>query len=223
MTKQLIRLAAILIAFGCLAGANSITFGLGGDPGQYYTFSPDGAAGTTSTEPVGPYPGWLGENIPADDDYFFCMTFLKTATWGGTYSGTTILPATPQQLEAAYLGSELFSMGDQNATLAEKGAISLAIWQVMDPAPGDVPRDPAAQSYVTSAVEAYNSGRLNPAEFANTRIFVPNDPSIQTFMVAAESSPSVPEPETLILVGVGTGLILLSRLHRSRQKRDKNI
>ena len=76
-----------MIACAGLAAASTITFGLGGDPNQYYTFTPDGApAGVTDTEPVGPYPGWLGENTAADSNLLFCITFLKTANWGGTYS-----------------------------------------------------------------------------------------------------------------------------------------
>ncbi len=185
MTGKTIRLAAAMIACAGLAAASTITFGLGGDPNQYYTFTPDGApAGVTDTEPVGPYPGWLGENTAADSNLLFCIAFLKTANWGGTYSATVIAPSTAQQLQAAYLAAELVSLGGQHATLAEKGAISMAIWQITDPTPGDVPRDPAAQSYVNQALHAYSSGMLSAADFPDSAILVPTDPAIQEFLIA---------------------------------------
>jgi hypothetical protein len=229
MVKKIVIRAALLMALAPWLSADTIQFGLAGDPGQNYTFTPIGAAaGVTDTEPVGPYPGWLGQDITADDSFFFCITFLKTANWGASYSGTTIAPSTAQQLEAAYLGAELVSLGDQNATLAEKGAISLAIWQITDPTPGDVPRDPAAQSYVTAAGDAYSSGAITAADFPNTLIFVPSDPAIQSFMIASpgsatfttlfEESSGVPEPGTVFLILTGGGLIGLSRARRKRRK-----
>jgi hypothetical protein len=229
MTGKTIRLAAVVIACAGIAGADTISFGLAGDPNQYYTFTPVGApSGVTSTEPVGPYPGWVGLNTAEDSNLLFCITFLKTANWGGTYSGAIFAPSAAQQLEAAYLGAELVSLGGQNATLAEKGAISLAIWQIMDPTPGDVPRDPAAQSYVKDALHAYRSGRLSAADFPNSLILVPDDPSIQEFMVAGASNPvfsslrseisGVPEPGTVVLMLGGAALIGIGRLSRMQRQ-----
>lgn len=230
MVYRLSKLCAALVLFTALAGANTILFGLGADPGQNYTFSPVGALpGVTDTEPVGPYSGWLGQNISADDNFFFCITFLKTANWGSSYLGTLIAPSTPQQLEAAYLGAELLSLGGPKASLDEKGAISMAIWQLTDPTPGDVPRDPAAQPYVAAAMNAYNQGTLTASDFPNTVIFVPNDPSIQDFMVEGASNPSfsilqqeagsVPEAGTLSLLLAGGALIGASRLLKRRRNR----
>lgn len=219
----------VMTAFAILASADTITFGLGGDPNQYYTFTPIGApAGATDTEPVGPYPGWLGQDITADNSFFFCVAFIKTANWGASYTGTTLAPSTPQQVEAAFLGAQLVGLGDQNATLAEKGAISMAIWQVTDSTPGDVPLDPAAQAYVSEAVNAYNSGAITAADFPNTLIFFPSNPAIQDFMIAADSDPrihtltyeasNVPEPGTILLILAGGGLIGLSRVRRKGRK-----
>ena len=232
MTGKTIRLAVAMIACAGLAAASTITFGLGGDPNQYYTFTPDGApAGVTSTEPVGPYPGWLGENTEADSNLLFCITFLKTANWGGTYSASIIAPFGAQQLQAAYLAAELISLGGRQATLAEQGAISMAIWQITDPTPGDVPRDPAAQSYVNEALHAYSSGRLSAADFPNTAILVPTDPSIQEFLIAGPSNPifsalqtqisGVPEPGTPFLLLGGACLMGISRLIAARKASGK--
>jgi hypothetical protein len=229
MTGKTIRLAAVLISCAGIAGASTISFGLGGDPNQYYTFTPIGApAGVTATEPVGPYQGWLGQNTAADSNLLFCIAFLKTANWGGTYSGTIAAPSTPQQLQAAYLGAELVSLGGRQASLAEKGAISMAIWQITDPTSGHVPRDPAAQSYVSDALHAYNSGMLSATDFPNSLILVPDDRSIQEFLVAGASNPDfsalqsemygVPEPGTIVLLLGGAGLIGINRLRRLTQR-----
>jgi hypothetical protein len=214
MTGKIVRLAAVMIAFAALANADSILFGLAGDPGQNYTFTPAGAApGVTDTEPAGPYPGWLGEDVTADDNYFFCVTFTKTANWGASYAGTLTTPTTQTELEAAYLGSVLVGLGDQNATLAEKGEISMAIWQITEP--GSVPIDPNAQTYVSQAENEYSSGALTSAEFANSKIFVPDNTGIQSFMIAAAETPT-PEPGSIGLILTGVALIAISRLRRKR-------
>jgi hypothetical protein len=226
---RLIRLCGALVVFTALGSASTILFGLGADPNQNYSFSPVGSLpGVIDTEPVGPYAGWLGQNVSADDNFFFCITFLKTATWGDSYAGTLITPSTPQQLEAAYLGAELQSLGGPNASLAQMGAISMAIWQVTDLTAGDVPRDPAAQPYVAGAVNAYNRGTLSASDFPNTVIFVPNDNSIQEFMMEGASNPSfaqlqaesgsVPEPGTTTLFLAGAGMLGISRMLKRRQK-----
>lgn len=219
----------MVIGLAALASAGTITFGLDGDPGQNYTFVPIGAPnGVTDTEPAGPYPGWLGQNIPADAGYFFCISFLKTATFGASYDGTITTPSTLEELEAAFLGADLVSLGGQNAPLAEKGAISMAIWQITDPTPGDVPRDPAAQPYVTAAQNAYATGNLSAADFPNTTIFVPDNTGIQTFMLAAaESLPgksisgnelsATPEPTGIVLIVTGLCLICLSRIKMAKR------
>ena len=74
----------------------------------------------------------------------------------------------------------------------------------MDPTAGHVPVDPAAQVYILDAQQAYASNMATAANFPNTRIFVPDNTSIQEFMTL---SPGVPEAGTLSLV-VG-GLLLV--------------
>jgi len=221
MFQRFAILLTLTLAGSRLLPADTILFGLLGDPNQNYTFTRTDTPNPGSeypnwqvTVPSGPYPSWLGADTPADQGDSFCISFLLTANWGAQYSGTVTMPSTPAQLEAAWLGSVLYGEGGFNANLdTEKGPIAMAIWQLLDPTPGDVPRDPAAQPFVTEAVNLYNSGYLQPNLFPNTKIFVPSNSSIQTFMLDA---PAVPEPTTVVLFACGLALIALGRRGRGR-------
>ena len=217
--------AAILFAAGTSLHAGSITFGLLNDPGQNYTFQT--SSGQNVTDPVGPYPGFLGANVAGDLYGFFCIDYVKTANWGGTYSGTVyhIGDAIPgktlqQQLEAGYLSDALYQLGGSSAsTNLYQGPISFAIWQIMDTTPGDVPVDPAAQPWILQAQNMYNSGALHSANFSQTLIFVPDNPAVQDFMTLSPDPlppASAPEPVSLALAASGALLIGLSQLRRRK-------
>jgi hypothetical protein len=231
MFPAVVRLVVPLLVISGALGASTITFGLGTNLAPSYTFTRTDTPvagseypGTSVTVPAGPYSGWLGANITADTAAFFCISFLETANYGGTYSGTLTTPTTQRQLEAAYLSSEeyVFLGNTENVALHE-GPISMAIWQIMDPTAGDVPRDPAAQSYVNAAIAEYNAGYLTSAEFTNTKIFVPTDPAIQSFMMvapsvvplkSAQNDSQVPEASAWTLVAGGLLLVFLGRWRR---------
>jgi len=172
-------------------------------------------------DPVAPYPGWIGSNTPGNQYGWFCIDYLKTATFGASYSGTEYhvpddVPGktTEQLVEAAYLSDKLYRLGGLSAsTLLYQGPISFAIWQIMDPTPGHVPRDPAAQAYIAEAQNAYATGRATAAMYANTIVFVPDNHSIQDFL---SLSPSVDTPEagTGALLGGGVVLMALGLIRR---------
>ena len=226
---------ALLAALAAVLSASTIHFGLLGDPNQYYNFTrtdqpvPDSEYPYAQvTVPAGPYPGYLGKNVPADQYLFFCLDFMQTVPFGSSYPGSLQPVGTPQQLEAAYLAAEMASLGGESASLQQyRGPISMAIWQIMDSASGDVPRDPAAQPYVTEAIRAYNSGELSPEDFPNTWILVPHEKKIQSFMtVGSPTAPfpnepqqdqDVPEPGGILLIGSGLALIALGGA-RSKQR-----
>src|ERR1039457_2737856 len=111
------RFSVLCLAIGAYAGLNApllgitTSFGLLGDPGQNFTFArSDSPIGANVTDPVGPYPGWLGSDTPGNLDGFFCIDYLKGANWNTSYLGVvynvgdTIPGKTDAQLvEAAYL------------------------------------------------------------------------------------------------------------------------
>lgn len=206
-------------------GATTILFGLLGDPGHSYTFNrTDSPVGQAVSDPVAPYPGYLGTNTPGNQYGFFCIDYLKGANWNTTYTGqeyniTSDIPGKTmeQKVEAAYLSDKLYRLGGLAAsTTLYQGPISFAIWQIMDPTPGHVPRDPAAQAYVLEAQHMYQTGQISAVYFPNTIFFVPDNGTIQDFM---SLSPGVPEPGPIALVLGGLALIGAGRFRRSRRLR----
>jgi len=214
------RTALILIALASSLHAATIKFALLGDPNQIYR-----------GENVGPYSGTLGTQQAEDLYSVLCIDFLKTATWNTTYSGSVygiadVVPGKTQAqlVEAAYLSSKLSILGGSSAsTILYQGPISFAVWQIMDPVPGHVPVDPAAQAYVLEAQQALQSGSISAANFLNTRVFVPNNSSIQTFMTltAQSSAGEVPEPGTIGMLAIGVALIGAGRAKRGMERGKK--
>jgi hypothetical protein len=214
--KPLSALLPAMAAYVCLNASllgSPITFGLLSDPNQSYMFAlADSPVGATVSDPVGPYPGWLGSDAMGNLYGFFCIDYVKTANWNKSYTGQvyTVQDAIPgkttqQLVEAAYLSDKLYWLGGSSAsTSLYQGPISFAIWEIMDPAAGHVPVDPAAQPYVLEAQQAYASRRITAANYPNTRIFVPDNTSIQDFMTL---SPGVPEASTVWLTAGGMLLV----------------
>ena len=222
------RLAFVWMLAALPAGATSVMFGLGGDPNQHYSFTPVGAApGTVDTVDAGPYIGWYGEDVPEDAVSFVSLDYLEISRWTQKYPGTEMPPASEPELEASYLSAQLVRSGGGTAPLAQQGAISMAIWQIMSANSGSVPLDPAAQSYVAAAMAAYRSGMLTATDFPNTLIFDPHDPHVPRFMMLADgnlllgqvqSDPAnSPESGTLVLLIAGLGLVGVSRYLRRRR------
>ena len=225
--KQLF--STLCLAITAFAGLNApllgstISFSLLGDPGQNYSFArSDSPVGAIIADPVAPYPGWLGSNAPGNLYGFFCVDYLKGANWNTTYLGNdygvqdSIPGKSEEQLvEAAYLSDKLYRLGGSSAnTNLYQGPISFAVWQIMDPTPGHVPVDPAAQPFILEAQQAYASHMVTAANYPNTRIFVPYDTSIQDFMTVTGA---VPEPGTVSLFVGGLALVVMGKARLARR------
>ena len=124
-------------------------------------------------------------------------------------------------MEATYLINELYGMGLTNVPLATRGAIATAIWEVMNPSSdtglAQFPSDPAAQSYENEALTAVSNGSWTTADSARYPTWVPQDPSVQRFGVVFTSAPAIPEPGSVVLMGLGLVGIGLLPLKRRRQ------
>jgi len=211
-TVRIAALAALVLFCGTSVRASNLTFGIGSDPHQNYTFTPVGSSQSVTLD-VGPYSAYIEENGVKTWGEYFCISYTKTANWNTVYSGQVIDPSTQQQVEAAYLDSQLATMGGVNATLAAKGAISMAIWQIMGPG-GAIPIDPAAQTYVQQAQNLFSQGAITAAMFTSTDIFVPNQCNVQSFMLMTTGAPT-PEPGPIVLVL--TGAVLLGIVRHKRR------
>jgi len=209
---RIATLATLTFLGGTALRANNVTFFLDGSDAQDYTFT---SSGKTYTEPVGPYSGYLIDNGVKTTGEFFCISFTKTASWNTQYTGRIVDPSTPQQVEAAYLDSQLVVYGGVNASLNQyKGPISMAIWQIMDPTVGDVPVDPAAQSWITDAQNKYAQGLITASMFSSTQIFIPDKCNIQSFMMMSKPDCPAPEPTPLVLMASGALLFGIARRKR---------
>lgn len=215
-------LATFLLGIGqAQLSASTIIMGLLGDPGHSHSFARTGTpVGQIITEPVGQYPGCIGFNTEGNRYSLFCIDSLKTANWNTAYTGTLqhvgddIPGKTREQVvEAAYLSDWLYQLGGMDAnTDLYQGPISYAIWQIMDPAPGHVQRNPAAQPYIQEAQYMWSTGRISASLYPKTMIFVPHDPAIQDFMTL--SAVNAPEPGPVVLVVGGLALIGVGRIRR---------
>ena len=229
MKKLNVGLALLVVAVCAMlslnpmkAYADSVTLTLDpnwGDYAQYSWFS----NGTQYTEAVGPYTAILNgdgyNNVPV---LVICYDMQASTYVGQTYSGT-IQPVTGFSsststaiLEATFLGNELINDGGLNAPLATRGAISTAIWQIMNPSSttqiSSFPNNPAAQSYITDAIVAVGNGSWTAADANLYSTWMPDDIYIQRF----DAPSPTPEPGSLILLG--TGMIgLATFLYRRRR------
>lgn len=123
MWKRTIFIAGILIAASPLLCADTILFGLYGAPNQDYSFVrsdaqvPDSALLYSDAQLFqGPFTGWLAANAPAGAG-----------------------------CEAANSWVELLRDGTFNPPFNKTDDISMAIWEFVDPSPGDVLRGRATQ------------------------------------------------------------------------------
>ena len=233
MKKFNVGLALLFVAVCALlslnplkAYADPVTLTLDGNWGDYTEYSWINN-GTTHTEPVGPYMAILnGGGYNNESVLVICYDMNASTYVGTTYTGTVepvtafIGSTSTEIMEATYLGNELLDDGGLNAPLATRGAISTAIWQIMNASSTTevtpFPSDPAAQSYIADAVVAVGNGTWTVADANLYTTWMPDDiGSIQRFDAPAPT----PEPGSLILLGTGM-LGLAFFLYRRRSRRS---
>lgn len=192
---------------------------------SFYTYT-DTAGQVESNIPIAPYITYLsGGSFNNTQVFTFCYDFNAPTVVGTQYAGTLETFSDPSDLEATYLINDLNILGMQNAPLATRGAISLAIWEIMNPSStssiNPFPTDPAALSYEAAAANAVANGWWTSADAAQFPIWVPQDPSLQRLGVVLDGAPPVamPEPANLGLMSLGVcGLALAGRVRRVRRQ-----
>jgi hypothetical protein len=209
-----LSLATICLALSATAHADSVTITLdphfGSPDYAFYTYT-DTAGAVQSNVPVGPYMATLnggGYNNLAV--MVFCYDMAAETDVGTAYTGSVESvakmspPTSTEVLDSTYLINELMNDGGIDAPLAQRGAVSLAIWEIMNPTSTTkstpFPTDPAALPYETQAADAVADGSWTVADADQYQTWMPDDiASIQRFGV---STPA-PEPATLVLTGLG--------------------
>jgi hypothetical protein len=194
---------------------------------SWYTYTD--TAGASQTDPVGPYITYLSGGAYSNTlAYTFCYDINSETDVGTSYSGQFEVLTDTATMEATYLINELNVLGGFYAPLDERGAISLAIWEIMYPSSttnGPVfDSDPAAQPYELEAADAVEDGSWTAADSALYPTWVPDDSDLQRFGVILDGVTAVttdsPTPEPASFGLMALGVIGLAALSSNRSGRN---
>jgi hypothetical protein len=234
-TSSIGSIAARIAVLGLLAlalvgqsQATTIYLIMADSMSDYHSYTYYDSDGNEHTLPTGPYPATLSDGSYGASGvlvYVMCYDINIDAYVGATYAGIMVLPTTPDEIEAAYLQSELANDGGFSADVNTiSGTISMAVWQLMDPSsqnPAPFALDPAAAVYVSQAEDAYDSGTWTQANAASYAFWEPT-PITTTqrfgFVYGQPPDPSdittLPEPGSLVLMAAGFAVVLALRRKR---------
>ncbi len=217
-TNKIIKLLSgpLFLAVSTVAQAGTITLQLDGNfstPDYAFYNYTDANGQAQNGIPVDPYITYLaGGSYNSTLVYTFCYDFNSPTEVGTDYSGVFETLTDPATMEATFLLNQMNMLGLTSAPLATRGAISTAIWEIMNPSSttslAQFPTDPAALAWEAEASTAVGNGSWTVADSALYPTWAPDDPSVQRFGVVfsniqPEYFASTPEPVSLTLMGLG--------------------
>ena len=161
--------------------------------------------------PIAPYITYLsGAGYNNTLVYTICYDINSPTNVGTSYSGQFAVLTDTATLEATYLVNKLVNAGLLDAPLAVRGALSLAIWEIMYPSSSTnsmaFPVDPAAHTYEVEAATAVTDHLWTAADSARYPTWIPDNPSLQrlgTILLDVSPATATPEPGTWALIGLG--------------------
>jgi hypothetical protein len=216
----MIRLSAaiVFLTMGLVGHADTILLTLDSNfaPPDYEFYSYTSTSGTAENNiPISPYITYLsGGPYNKTQVYSFCYDFNSPTNVGTAYSGSFVTATDTATLEATYLINQLNGDGLMKASLATRGAISLAIWEIMNPSSttklAKFPSDPAAQPWEAAAAKAVSQGTWTAAYSSRYPLWVPSNPSIQRFGIVFQNEAPVPEPSTVVPLLLCSAAIFLA-------------
>ncbi|HUK18811.1 MAG TPA: hypothetical protein VLW65_20465 [Bryobacteraceae bacterium] len=206
-----LALITLCLTLSWVARADTVLLTLDGNLSSpdyaFYSYT-DTAGAAQNSIPVSPYITYLnGAGYNDSLVWTFCYDFYSPTNVGEAFPGTLAVFTDTATMEATFLMNELNAFGLLNTPLAIRGAISLAVWEIMNPSSttGQVPfpSDPAAQPWEALAAQAVADGSWTAADSARYPTWVPEDPLIQRFGVIFDNEVPAPEPTTPVLIGFG--------------------
>jgi len=218
-------LVLLVLALAAQSHATTIIVTLESSINDYHSYTYTDVDGTQHTEYTGPYPvtvsgGSYGTGV---EIYVMCFDINLDAYIGASYSGIFVPATEADEIEAAYLQNKLANEGGFNADVQTvSGPISMAVWQLMDGSsqnPASFPLDPAAAPLVAEAQNAYLTGAWTEGDAEKYPLWesVPITTTQRFgFMEGQAPLPSdvVPEPDSLVLMAAGFGVVLALRWKR---------
>ncbi len=205
--------AAMCLTLSIGARADSAIITLDPNWGHYALYNYTDTAGEVQNNvPVGPYMATLnGGGYHNAAVLVFCYDMNAETSIGTAYSGN-VVPitglsglTTEEVMESTFLIHELVNDGGISAPLNTRGAISLAIWEILNPTSTTkstpFPTDPAALPYESQAATAVADGSWTATDADQYLTWMPDDTDIQRFGVIPPSP--TPEPGTWVLTGLG--------------------
>ncbi len=219
-------IGTLCMAFSILARADTVFLTLDSNfaaPDYAFYSYTDTTGDSQGNIPVSPYITTLNGGIyNLAPVLAICYDYASDTPVGTTLSGV-VEPlsyfsgtAYMEVMESTFLINKLNADGGLNTPLATRGALSFAIWEIMNPSSNTsltpFPSNAAAAEYENAAASAVNSGAWTESDANLYPTWVPADPAYQRFGLIDLA----PEPSTLVLTGLGLLGLAVAGIRRRR-------